>query len=177
MAGSNNFDVSIYCDGACEPNPGKAGSGVAVYRNSRLVEAWYGLYNPDGTNNSAELNALLKSLERARDEVKGGLKVQILSDSQYSIKCVTQWAAGWSQKGWKKKDGEIKNLELIQTAYALYLEMPPSLHVGHVAAHVGIEGNEVADRMAVMAVDHRQTSFVGYEGTADVASILSLRSG
>src|SRR5512135_2536111 len=28
---SHQFDVSIYCDGACEPNPGNAGSGIVVY--------------------------------------------------------------------------------------------------------------------------------------------------
>jgi ribonuclease HI len=34
---AHQFDVSIYCDGACEPNPGNAGSGIVVYRtgNSR----------------------------------------------------------------------------------------------------------------------------------------------
>src|SRR2546426_503761 len=29
---SQQFDISIYCDGACEPNPGNAGSGIVVYR-------------------------------------------------------------------------------------------------------------------------------------------------
>ena len=28
-------DVVIYCDGGCDPNPGKAGSGVAVYQNDQ----------------------------------------------------------------------------------------------------------------------------------------------
>src|SRR5262245_39768595 len=35
------FDVSIYCDGACEPNPGHAGSGIVVYRSGALAELWY----------------------------------------------------------------------------------------------------------------------------------------
>ena len=26
--------LQIYCDGACEPNPGNAGSGIAVYRDA-----------------------------------------------------------------------------------------------------------------------------------------------
>ena len=50
---SHQFDVTIYCDGACEPNPGNAGSGIVVYRKSKLAELWYGLYNPMGTNNTA----------------------------------------------------------------------------------------------------------------------------
>ncbi|MES1196970.1 MAG: ribonuclease H family protein, partial [Steroidobacter sp.] len=36
------FDVRIYCDGACEPNPGEAGSGIVVYRHGQLSELWYG---------------------------------------------------------------------------------------------------------------------------------------
>src|SRR5262245_18922820 len=54
--------LQIYCDGACEPNPGNAGSGIAVYRDGLLVQLWYGLYNPNGTNNTAELNALHQAL-------------------------------------------------------------------------------------------------------------------
>ena len=30
MHTAHHFDVSIYCDGACEPNPGNAGSGIVV---------------------------------------------------------------------------------------------------------------------------------------------------
>src|SRR5688500_13788734 len=52
------FDLQIYCDGACDPNPGHAGSGIAVYRNRHVTELWFGLHHPNGTNNTAELNAL-----------------------------------------------------------------------------------------------------------------------
>ena len=45
-----NFDVKIFCDGACDPNPGEAGSGLAVYRGGKLAELWHGLYNAHGTN-------------------------------------------------------------------------------------------------------------------------------
>ena len=30
---AHRFDVSIYCDGACDPNPGNAGSGIRYPRN------------------------------------------------------------------------------------------------------------------------------------------------
>ena len=67
---AHQFDVSIYCDGACEPNPGNAGSGIVVYRAGELAELWYGLYNPMGTNNTAELNALYHALRMAEAEIK-----------------------------------------------------------------------------------------------------------
>ena len=71
----HRVDVSIYCDGACDPNPGNAGSGIAVYRRGELAELWYGLYNPVGTNNTAELNALCHALRMAEEEIKIGKSV------------------------------------------------------------------------------------------------------
>ncbi len=56
------FDVHIFSDGGCEPNPGDSGSGVVVYQNQVLTELWYGGYHPMGTNNTAELKALHKAL-------------------------------------------------------------------------------------------------------------------
>src|SRR5262249_49309309 len=46
----HQFNVVIYCDGACEPNPGNAGSAIVVYRAGELAELWFGLYDPMGTN-------------------------------------------------------------------------------------------------------------------------------
>ena len=117
---SHQFDVTIYCDGACEPNPGHAGSGIAVYRGGKLAELWFGLYNPMGTNNTAELNALYHALRMAEAEIKTGNSVEVCSDSAYAINCICSWAPNWEKKGWKKPGGEIKNLEIIQACYAIY---------------------------------------------------------
>src|SRR5918999_5464937 len=95
---SQQFDVSIYCDGACEPNPGNAGSGIVVYRAGELAELWYGLYNPMGTNNTAELNALYHALRIAEVEIKTGNTVKVCSDSAYSINCIRSWAPNWEKE-------------------------------------------------------------------------------
>lgn len=175
---AEKYDVEIYTDGGCEPNPGKAGSGIAVYRDGELSELWYGLYNAFGTNNTAELNALHQALLIAQDNLVKGKSVHILSDSQYSINCITNWAYGWKQKGWKRKTaGDIKNLEIIQLSHAIYEEIKDKLHISHVAAHVGIEGNELADRMSIYAIDQQDTQFCRYPEPIELASILSLRAG
>ncbi|MGB3750153.1 MAG: RNase H family protein, partial [Arcobacteraceae bacterium] len=57
-----NSNISIYCDGACSGNPGKSGSGLALYKNSEKPVLYYGNYEPNGTNNTAELKALYKAL-------------------------------------------------------------------------------------------------------------------
>jgi ribonuclease HI len=174
---ASKFDVQIYCDGACEPNPGNAGSGMAVYRGGVVTELWYGLYNPNGTNNTAELNALHQALLFGEREIDNGSTVQILSDSKYAISCIETWAPGWEKKGWKKSGGEIKNLELIKTIYSLYSTITPQLTMTHVSAHVGTEGNELADRMAMYAVLTRTVEFRQYDEPIDVERILQMRAG
>src|SRR5262249_8876135 len=146
----SRFDVVIYCDGACEPNPGNAGSGIAVYRASKLAELWYGLHNPMGTNNTAELNALYHALRMAEVEIRAGHTVEVCSDSAYAINCIRSWAPLWEKKGWKKTGGEIKNLGIIRSSYTIYLRIKKNLALTHVIGHVGIEGNELADRMAML---------------------------
>jgi ribonuclease HI len=174
-------DVVIYCDGGCDPNPGKAGSGVAVYQNDQLIQLWYGVYNPNGTNNTAELNALFYSLQLAQHAIKQGLSAQVLCDSMYSIQCIRDWAAGWEKNGWKKKTGEIKNLEIIKQAYVLYSEIKANVLLSHVKAHAGTEGNELADRMTMIAVDRRNAAWAQYEKDADgrfnIANLLKMRAG
>ena len=174
---AHQFDVSIYCDGACEPNPGNAGSGIVVYRNGKLAELWYGLYNPMGTNNTAELNALYHALRMAEAEIKAGHTVEVCSDSAYSINCIRSWAPSWEKKGWKKPGGEIKNLEIIQDCYAIYRRIQKELTLTHVAAHVGTEGNELADRMAMLAVRRKEKKLRLYREEIDIPTLLKMRAG
>jgi ribonuclease HI len=177
MHTAHQFDVSIYCDGACEPNPGNAGSGIVVYRAGELAQLWFGLYNPMGTNNTAELNALYHALRMAEAEITTGNSVEICSDSAYSINCIRSWAPGWEKKGWKKSGGEIKNLEIIQGCYAIFLRIKKELNLTHVAAHVGTEGNELADRMAVLGALRREKELRLYAEEMDISTLLKLRAG
>lgn len=169
--------IQIYCDGACDPNPGHAGSGIVVYRDGQLIELWYGLYNPNGTNNTAELNALHRALVMAESNVAAGRSAHILCDSVYAINCVSKWAHGWKAKGWRKSGGEIKNLGIIQDAHAVYTRVASGIQLSHVSAHVGTEGNELADRMAMYAVSQRDKDLRQYAGALDVKAILRMRAG
>ena len=174
---AHRYDVSIYCDGACEPNPGNAGSGVVLYRNGELAELWYGLYNSAGTNNTAELNALREALRMAEVELEADQTVEICSDSQYSIQCVRDWAPSWERRGWKKAGGEIKNLEIIQACYEIYQRIKAEVHLTHVAAHVGTEGNELADRMAMYGAQQKERELRLFDGDLDITAILKMRAG
>ena len=96
-------EVDIYCDGACDPNPGPSGSGLAVYSKRQLDALWYGLYNPAGTNNTAELQALYHALKLARGTIESGLETAIHCDSRYAIDCVTKWAFAWKSRNWTRR--------------------------------------------------------------------------
>jgi ribonuclease HI len=174
---AHQFDVSIYCDGACEPNPGNAGSGIALYRAGELAQLWFGLYNPMGTNNSAELNALYHALRMAETEIKTGNSVEVCSDSAYSINCIRSWAPNWEKKGWKKPGGEIKNLEIIRDCYVIYRRIAEELNLTHVAAHAGTEGNELADRMAMLGAQRKEKELRTYQGKIHIATLLKMRTG
>ncbi|EAU55841.1 ribonuclease H family protein [Mariprofundus ferrooxydans] len=171
------IDTKIFTDGGCEPNPGKAGSGVAIYRNNQVDELWYGLFNPMGTNNTAELNALHQALIMAGDEIGSNRSVVIFCDSKYAIQCITQWAVNWQKKGWKKAGGEIRNLELIKQMFTLYQSLKEKLKILHVNGHVGVEGNELADRMSILAIESRNRDFTRYSDKLDIDALLAMRAG
>jgi len=173
-------DIEIYCDGACSPNPGKSGTGVAVYETQQLTSLYFGLYEANGTNNTAELNGLLSSFQLAQHFIKKNpdQSIAILSDSKYSIDCITKWAKGWQAKGWTRGKGEeIKNLALIQQCFSLYQTIKSSITVAHVKGHANIEGNELADRMAVLARIKQEKTMIRYEGEMNINTILAMESG
>lgn len=153
--------IRIYCDGACSGNPGFAGSGLAIYSNKRNPVLLHGDFVEVGTNNIAELNALYQALVIAKQTSSENI-ITIFSDSKYSIDCITTWAYGWKAKGWTKKGGEIKNLELIKKIHDLYERIKDLIEIKHVKGHSGIEGNELADRMAVTAIKEKTSNYEIY---------------
>lgn len=132
----------VFTDGACEGNPGPGGWGaVYVVDDEVVAQAHDG--DPATTNNRMELQALLAGVRL----VPPGVATTVYSDSQYVVKSLTLWARGWEAKGWTKKGGPIKNLELIQQAYAA-VQARPELRLQWIKAHDGSRWNEYADALA-----------------------------
>jgi len=154
MTLEQNTDIEIYCDGACLGNPGPSGSGVVIYNGETKVYLAGG-FNSNGTNNTAELKALLKALQIAAE---AGNTI-IHSDSQYSINSITKWAISWKNNNWTKKSGEIQNLEIIREAHELYIGIKDKVEIKYVKGHSGVEGNEIADRLAGVAVKQEYVTF------------------
>jgi ribonuclease HI len=170
------FDVHIFSDGGCDPNPGEAASGVAVYESGSLRNLYHGLYDPNGTNNTAELNALHQAMLLAERELKQGKKVQILSDSTYSVNSMTLWGEGWKRSGRLFGKGKaLANRELIAQMLEVYIEIAAHINLVHVKAHIGIEGNELADRMCTLAIRGKVVNFEPLE-EPDIAALLAVDS-
>lgn len=126
----------LWTDGSASPNPGPG--GFAVLEKGKPVA----LGREDQTTNiRMEGLAMIAAIEYAAGE-----PCEIHSDSEFWINVVTKWAGAWARNGWRKKSGEIKNLDIVQKLYSLYQENPVELV--WVRGHVGTEYNELADAWA-----------------------------
>ncbi|MBX7078473.1 MAG: ribonuclease HI [Nannocystaceae bacterium] len=133
--------IIIYTDGACSGNPGPAGIGVFLQRPDEIFEL--SEYIGSGTNNIAELTAILRGLQHLRED-EASRQIHLYTDSGWSLGVLVQ--------GWKAKT----NLELIAEIKELLTKFP-RIELLKIRGHAGLEGNEEADRLATMAV-RRETS-------------------
>jgi ribonuclease HI len=127
----------FFTDGSASPNPGPG--GYAVIEDGRPVA----LGSEDGatTNIRMEGKALIAAIELA-----GSDEAEIYTDSEFWINVITKWSINWQTNGWKKKGGEIKNLDLVKQAKELYDKS--NVKLVWVRGHVGDVGNELADEWA-----------------------------
>lgn len=132
----------IFTDGSCQGNPGPGGWGAVYVRGGRIVEERSG-YDPATTNNRMELTAMIEGLSMVGPEEA----VDVYSDSELVVNTVTKWAKGWEARGWKRKEGEVKNLDLVREAYALAKERPLA-RIQWIRAHDGSRWNEYADALS-----------------------------
>lgn len=131
--------VIAYADGACTGNPGPAGLGVMIMDGKRCIEL--SEYLGEGTNNIAELTAIL----RAIGEIPADVAMTVYTDSQYAI--------GVLQKGWKAK----ANQELVASVKQA-LASRKRTKLEYVPGHSGVSGNERADQLARDAVRSKRTT-------------------
>jgi len=131
--------IIVYTDGSASPNPGPCGIGVVILDRGERREI--SEYLGDGTNNIAELTAVLRGLESIAPGERGR-PVLLHTDSEYSI--------GVLSLGWKPK----KNVELIAELRQLMGDFP-RLRLVKVPAHAGVPENERCDQLAAAAVVRR----------------------
>lgn len=130
-------DINVYyTDGSCEPNPGTGGFAVIKNMQPHILGG-----EDDTTNIRMEGKAIIAALKDA-----GKDHAEIYSDSEFWINVITKWSIPWEANGWKKKGGEIKNLDIVQEVAPLYRASNATLV--WVRGHNNDLGNEMADEYA-----------------------------
>jgi ribonuclease HI len=87
--------VRIITDGACLGNPGRGG-WAAILRHGAHTKELFG-FSSHTTNNRMELAAAIEGLRALKEPCD----VEVVTDSEYLLKGITQWIEGWKRKGWR----------------------------------------------------------------------------
>jgi ribonuclease HI len=143
---SENNNLYIFTDGGCKNNGKKnAIAAYSVFFNDDSESEYFqfntsGLVIKDPSNQRAELTAILKSFQIIYENKQLFEKknIIIVSDSIYSINCITKWSKNWKLNGWKTAKKEIiKNQEVIQEMVDLYekLQLICKIEFKHVFSH------------------------------------------
>ncbi len=126
--------IKAWTDGACFGNPGPSAAGALLRFKKREKEL--SLYLGEGTNNTAELEAIRLALLAITDR---SLPVDLHTDSAYALGVLT---LGWRPKANREMVAEIR--ELVQSF--------EDLRLVKVKGHAGIEENERVDELAKQAI-------------------------
>ncbi len=145
----SRLKVTIYVDGACEPNPGPGGwAALLRYRGHEQVLTGS---EPNTTNNRMELQAAISALQALCEPCE----VELYTDSTYMQQGIATWLPNWIARGWRKSDNKpVPNADLWQKLYALTRQH--DVRWLWVRGHSGDPQNERVNRLAHRAIHHKE---------------------
>jgi ribonuclease HI len=135
--------VELYTDGACLGNPGPGGWAFILKHpvSGKVVERAGG--EDRTTNNRMELAAVIEGLSA----LTRPSQVKLVGDSEYVLKGIRDWLAGWKRRGWRKSDkSPVLNVDLWQRIDELIQRH--HVEVEWTRGHAGHPENERCDRLA-----------------------------
>jgi ribonuclease HI len=136
--------VQLITDGACKGNPGRGG-WACILRFGEVKREVFGC-SPYTTNNRMELAAAIEGLKRLKETCT----VEVVTDSEYVLKGITQWIEGWKKRGWMtaaKKPVNNQDLWIMLDGLANQHKTQWNWTKGH-ASH---EDNNRCDELASLA--------------------------
>lgn len=141
-------EVTIYTDGACEPNPGPGGWAALLQFPDHEQELTGSELQT--TNNRMELQAAIAALEALPERCH----VHLYTDSRYLQQGITSWLRQWLRQGWRKADrSPVQNADLWQKLHAL--TQKHDVHWDWVRGHAGHPQNERVNSLANAAIPRR----------------------
>jgi ribonuclease HI len=145
--------VTIFSDGSCLGNPGPGGWAallVTLKDGERHERELIG-GEDHTTNNRMELSAALEGLR----VLKRPCAVEVVTDSNYLVKGMTEWMRGWIKRGWKNsKKQPVENRDLWEAL--LEASEDHDVKWTWVKAHAGHPENERVDDLARDEATRRQ---------------------
>ena len=148
-AGDSPPEVVLFTDGGCSGNPGPGGWAFLLRHPESGKEMERSGAERETTNNRMEMTAVIRGLE----VLTRPSRVELISDSTYVGKGISEWMPKWKANGWRRRVGkgfaEVKNEDL----WRQLDELLTRHHVKftHVRGHAGHPENERCDTMAVAA--------------------------
>ena len=132
--------VTIFTDGACSGNPGPGGWAALLLYKNREKELKGS--ETDTTNNRMELTAAVQALKALTKPCQ----VDFYTDSEYLRRGITEWLDGWKARNWRRKKGQLKNIDLWKALDTALQNHEINWH--WVRGHAGDRFNERVDRLA-----------------------------
>ena len=146
---NRDVEVQLFTDGACSGNPGPGGWAFILRHPASGKETEGSGGERQSTNNRMELMAVVQGLGL----LSRPTHVELLTDSVYVGKGLSEWMAKWKANGWRRREGtrwaEVKNVDLWRRLDQLLAEH--RLTYTRVAGHSGHPENERCDELAVAA--------------------------
>lgn len=142
-------EIVLFTDGACSGNPGPGGWAFILRHPKSGKELEQSGAERETTNNRMELLAVIRGLEA----LKRPTTIELVTDSTYVGKGISEWMPKWKANGWRRREGdrlvEVKNEDLWRQLDALLSKH--RVRFTHVRGHAGHPENERCDTLAVAA--------------------------
>lgn len=142
-------EVQLFTDGACSGNPGPGGWAFILRHHLSGKEIERSGAERETTNNRMELQAVVEGLSALHRPCA----VELLTDSVYVGKGISEWLAKWKQNQWRRRERnkwvEVKNEDLWRKLDTL-LDRHKVAYT-RVAGHSGHPENDRCDALAVAA--------------------------
>lgn len=151
--------VNVFTDGSFIKKKTQEGNynvycGYGVYfPNKELSNISRQFKRGKKSNQRAELFAIYVALIVIKKNLVYN-KVYIYTDSEYSIKALTEWIKVWEKNGWKTSNRkQVENLDIILPINDILNKQREKVIFIHVKSHTGIQdeisiSNSIADNLA-----------------------------
>lgn len=149
------MNITVFTDGSFfkdKNDKGYAGYGIYFPNNEIKSVSRPFLLEPI-TSQRAELYAIYVAIIKIVTELEYN-NITVYTDSEYSVKSLTEWIYTWANNGWKRTDNKpVKNRDILELIYKLLLRNKDKISFVHVRSHTGSKdslsiANDIVDKLA-----------------------------